>query len=112
MVAEVQGTLDEPPSVEVYGVFPHMHTLGRKLRVERERGGEGGARECFLDVPKWDFDGQQFYFYTTPLLVEVGDRVNLTCTYDTTTRTATVTWGEGTDDEMCLAGFYIVKRAM
>jgi len=35
------------------------------------------------------------------------DIVTITCGYDTTTRQTTVTWGEGTDDEMCLVGFYL-----
>ncbi len=50
-------------AVRVHGVFPHMHTLGRELRVTME---QGGAEQCLVDVPRWDFNWQLAYFYDTP----------------------------------------------
>ena len=58
----------------------------------------------------WDFHWQQMYVYDTPIRVarEEGS-LTLTCTYDTTSRTEVVRWGENTDDEMCLAYFYVTQ---
>jgi hypothetical protein len=95
--------LGENDAYGILGTFPHMHRLGRSLRVEKN-----GA--CLVDVPQWSFEWQEFFFYAEEIRTLPNDRVRLTCTYDTTSRTETVTWGEGTDDEMCLAGFYVVKR--
>jgi hypothetical protein len=35
-----------------------------------------------------------------------GDTIRIECTWDNPT-SATVTWGEGTADEMCIAFFYM-----
>jgi hypothetical protein len=93
-----------PVSVRVHGVFPHMHTLGRRLRVEHMTAAAG--EQCMLNVPAWDFDWQLAYWYERPITFSPSDSVRITCTYDTTSRTEVVTWGEGTQDEMCLTFVY------
>ncbi|MBL8602366.1 MAG: hypothetical protein JNK72_10630 [Myxococcales bacterium] len=98
------GNLQGLPQVFVYGVAPHMHTLGRTLRVDVLRNDE---RHCLVDVPRWDFHWQQIAFYDQPFTVRRGDRVSIRCSYDTTSRSAVTRWGEGTQDEMCLNYFYI-----
>lgn len=68
-----------------------------------------------LDIPQWDFDGQQFHKFPAADLVEIqsGDSLELTCVYDNSPDNQAVvdgepltprdvTWGEGTTDEMCL----------
>jgi len=90
-----------PTSVRVWGQFPHMHTLGRSLRVELESG------ECLIDVPRWDFNWQLVYWYDQPITLSPSDRATLSCTFDTTERDDTTTWGDGTLDEMCLSFFYV-----
>ena len=89
----------------VWGVFPHMHTLGKRLRVELDHAGQN---QCVTDVPRWDFNWQQGYFYDhRPLVVGGGDMLRIECVHDTTSRGTPTTWGEGTDDEMCLAFIYV-----
>jgi len=100
-------SLPLPLRVKVRGVFPHMHKLGRKLKVELLRSEKW---QCAVDVPRWDFNWQRFYFYQTPLAAVPGDSLRLSCSYDTSGRTSPVTWGEGTDDEMCLVGLYVTPR--
>jgi mono/diheme cytochrome c family protein len=89
--------------VMVHGVFPHMHTLGRKLSVNVM----GGA--CLADVPDYDFNWQQFYMYKDPIAVPAGSKLSIACQYNTLGQVKTVTWGEGTGDEMCVALLYITK---
>ena len=89
------------------GVFPHMHKLGRTLRVQLERTSK---TTCLVDVASWDFHWQQFYFYERAIDVVPGDVVTIQCSFDTAGVTSEVHWGEGTDDEMCLAGFYVTRN--
>jgi hypothetical protein len=110
---------DNPAGVplQVIGSAPHMHLLGRSIRV---RAGVGTpAERCLIDIPEWDFHWQQGYFFETPLLLGPLDRVTLECTYDNSAKnqpeiggvTQTpklVRWGEGTYDEMCLN--YLIVR--
>lgn len=93
--------------ITIYGTFPHMHTLGRTLRVDHFAS-ETGTEQCLLEVPRWDFNWQLAYWYATPVTISTLDSLRITCSYDTTERTETVRWGEGTQDEMCLNFFYAV----
>jgi copper type II ascorbate-dependent monooxygenase-like protein len=89
-----------PIPVQVLGVFPHMHQLGTKLH-------SSAGDQCLVDVPAWDFHWQQFYFYEEPVTVMPGDALSITCTYDTMSKMTTTTWGESTQDEMCLNFVYV-----
>jgi hypothetical protein len=94
-------TLNAAANATVYGVLPHMHTLGKSIRVENT-----SASQCYIQIPRWDFHWQQLYFFEQPLRVTSGNTLKLTCTWDNFTD-RTVTWGEGTEDEMCLNYFYV-----
>lgn len=96
-------SLTLPVAATVWGVAPHMHLLGKRIRVETDQA-------CLVDVPAWDFRWQQIYFFTAPggLALPAGTRLKLTCTWDNTT-TRAVSWGEGTTDEMCLAYLYLTN---
>jgi hypothetical protein len=89
-------------------IFPHMHLLGRRIQVEATRDGETSS---MLLINNWDFNWQGSYYYEKPDVMKAGTRLRLTCRYDNTANNPrnpsnplkTVTWGEGTEDEMCLA---------
>jgi hypothetical protein len=93
--------------LELWGFFPHMHDLGTQLsaRVLDEQGQEVG---CLAEVLRWDFDWQLYYFLEQPIVLEPGYEIEVTCTYDTTTVTEPVWPGWGTQNEMCVAGVYLV----
>jgi hypothetical protein len=93
------------PFLELYGVFPHMHGFGRTERVEVIKA---GATTCATDVPAWNFDWQLYYFYRQPIRVDAGDKIRVTCSFDTSSRTEPVLPGWGTENEMCMAGLYLV----
>lgn len=86
---------------KVWSVLPHMHQKGKRIAVS-------GPQGCMVDIPQWDFHWQQGYYFTEPQIVKKGEKVKMTCTWDNPT-TKYVTWGEGTDDEMCLAYLYITQ---
>ena len=98
-----------PIPYEIHGVFPHMHTLGTTLTVEKR--GAADASQCLVTIPRWDFNWQEFFFFANPIPMSASDTARLTCSYDTTSRTSPVQWGEGTQDEMCLNFFYVTGLA-
>ena len=75
-----------------------MHQKGKRIAVM-------GPTKCMVDIPQWDFQWQQQYFFAQPMVVKKGERATLSCTWDNPT-TKYVTWGESTSDEMCLAFLY------
>jgi hypothetical protein len=93
-----------PRSVTLWGLWPHMHKLGTSLRVVAVRDEQ---ETCLANVDRWDFHWQGFAHYTKPISVARGDRMRITCTYDTMGRDNPTMWGQGTQDEMCIAFFYM-----
>jgi hypothetical protein len=103
--------INMPFPLTVLGVAPHMHLRGRSARIESL---DGDAAKCLLDVPRWDFHHQEAYWLDQG--VRIG-RAALTCKWDNRESAQPLTngrrramkdlrWGEGTDDEMCLAFLY------
>lgn len=95
----------------IVSVAGHMHRLGRSLRLWVKR--PDGSEQMLLDIPSWDFHWQGTYFLREPIKIGPNDSVTIRCSYDNTeakrqaegfvTPMKEVTWGEGTEDEMCLA---------
>lgn len=85
------------------GVFPHMHGLGRRIKLE-------AGNACVIDIPYWDTTAQQAYFFESLVGVPVraGSRVTLTCTWNNPS-TSRVRSGEGAGKEMCLAWLYLTR---
>jgi hypothetical protein len=107
---EATATIAQDPtaSYTVYGAAPHMHTLGRTMRVDVSND---AGPACLVDVDRWDFHWQNVWWYTQPIHVVGARSISIRCDYDTTTRTDTVSWGAGTADEMCISYFYLVPDA-
>lgn len=93
-------------AILVHGVLPHMHTLGRTLRVTAN---SAGSDSCLVNVDRWDFHWQNAWWYQSPLQFQSVASLTITCAYDTRNRTTPVTWGEGTNDEMCLSYLYVTR---
>ena len=112
--ASARAEITMPFPLTVLGIAPHMHLRGRSARVESF--GANGAKDasCLLDVPRWDFHHQEAYWLASGVRI---DRAALTCKWDNRLDAQPLTngrrrpvkelrWGEGTDDEMCLAFLY------
>lgn len=90
-------------------IAPHMHLLGRKMRVQAAL--PSGQSECLIDIGDWDFNWQGMYRYETPIALPAGTRLSLEAFYDNSsgnfrnpnTPPRGVSWGEETTDEMCIA---------
>lgn len=107
--------LDPSAPMWIDAVLPHMHRLGTRIQVVRER--DGVPPEPIVVVEDYDFDWQRSYELVDPVEVLPTDTIATDCWYDNTAarRTAVgadpepvdVHWGEGTDDEMCIALFRV-----
>jgi hypothetical protein len=92
----------------VINVFPHMHLLGREIKMEITHGNETTP---LIFIDKWDFNWQGPYTFVNAPAAAAGARLRLSCKYDNTAANPRnpsnppkrVTWGEGTEDEMCVA---------
>ncbi len=97
--------LEGMPSVDLYGVTPHMHGFGRKLRVTMV---DGASEQCVADVQAWDFHWQRMYMRNDPIRMRPGSKIRVRCEYDTTSATDPIAPGWGTRNEMCLSVLYLV----
>ncbi len=84
---------DEP--IHILQSWPHMHQLGTRMKSFIIRADD--TRETLVDKP-FSFESQVSYW--TPATIMPGDRIRTVCTYNNTTG-GLVTFGSGTDDEMC-----------
>ena len=98
--------------ITIYGVFPHEHLLGKDYRAWIV--GPDGTETC-LASGDWDFHHQAFYMYDQPALLTQGDTLAGYCDYDNSADNpnqynsppAAVSYGEGTNQEMCYFLFYL-----
>jgi hypothetical protein len=81
--------------IHVLFSWPHMHKLGVHMKSVVTRA--AGGTDMMYDGD-FSFDYQKLY--DTPLLLQAGDSVTTTCSYQNTT-TATVMFGQSTTQEMC-----------
>ncbi len=97
-------------SARMWAVTPHMHLLGKKIKVELTRPG-ATTPDCLINVPDWAFNWQGTYLYKNPIALTGGSQLKMTCNFDNSTDNPfnpnsppkTVRWGEETTDEMALA---------
>lgn len=109
VTANLFGLPVTPFSAKLWLIVPHMHLLGRKMKVEmRSRTGE---TRCLIDIQDWDFNWQGIYFYRDPIDIPAGSRLFATAYYDNSESNPRnpnhpprpVSWGWESTDEMCLA---------
>ena len=98
-----QETIALGETVDVVGVMPHMHALGRALRLT--------ADACLVDAPAFDYGFQQVLFYEAPVRLDAGTSLTLSCAWDTSAETTVTTWGERSEDEMCMVFLVVAAPA-
>jgi hypothetical protein len=114
------------PEIRLFSMTHHMHRIAVDMKTTITRGGE---EACMLHTPRWDYGWQRQYLYDAEIdgLPEIfpGDVVEVRCTYDNVLTNPGVAealmevglenpqdvgLGEGTLDEMCLAGVGVAVR--
>jgi hypothetical protein len=95
---------------EIIGMTPHAHQIASEMTADMTAGGQ---KTCLINVPKWDFNWQLDYLFPTGVKYAATDSITATCVYDNSAQhqpvvdgvqqqPRTVTFGEGSLDEMCL----------
>lgn len=97
-----------PGNFSVLSVFPHMHLLGQSMKVY----GIDPAMDTIklIDIPQWDFEWQDFYFFKNIQKAPTGSVVYADAVFDNTSSNVnnpnsppvTVNFGLNTSDEMFL----------
>ncbi len=82
--------------MNVVGVLPHMHQLGRWANLEHGSH-EGTMTEVYRRDP-WNFDDQAMDPFV--MTIKKGDQLRATCAWNNPSNRE-VTFGESTHDEMC-----------
>ncbi len=98
-----------PLATHALFVAPHMHLLGRRMKVEATL--PNGQKECLVNVSDWDFNWQGMYSYKQAVALPALTRLTATAYYDNSADNwrnpnsppKPVSWGEATTDEMCIA---------
>ncbi|MEW6209527.1 MAG: ascorbate-dependent monooxygenase [Acidobacteriota bacterium] len=100
-----------PPGINAHaiGIAPHMHLLGREMKVEARYF--NGDTRCLINIDDWDFNWQGVYDYEEPVPLPQLTQLSLTAYYDNSANNPfnpnnpprPVRWGEQTTDEMCIA---------
>ncbi len=71
---------DLPVDVEVLGVYPHAHYLGRDVQGFATL--PDGTKKWLIWIRDWDFAWQAVYRFARPVVLPRGSRVEMRITYD------------------------------
>jgi hypothetical protein len=107
--------------LEIWNAGLHMHLYGTRGRIAVRDAG-GGAEQCLLDVPRWDFHWQSNFTFEQPVVLRGDQELHLQCWWDNSAANQPIVdgqpldpidrdWGESTLDEMCLGILYISPAA-
>jgi len=102
---EVKRCYDVEHDKLLVAITPHMHYRGKDATYELVHA--NGSREILLAVPRYSFDWQLQYRFTTPVLMEKGSRMEVTFHYDNSLNNPAnpdpgkvIRWGDRSEDEM------------
>jgi hypothetical protein len=92
--------------IELLGLFPHMHVIGKETTVTAVL--PGGESKRLLHIPDWDFNWQNYYEYVKPLNLPRGTQIVLECVHDNSAENPAnpnsppkrIVFGEQTTNEM------------
>ena len=97
-------------TVQLVGMRAHMHLRGKSFVFRAVY--PTGETETLLDIPRYDFEWQPYYYLQTPKLLPRGTRIECAAVYDNSPNNphnpdpeATVSWGPQSWDEMMIGWF-------
>jgi peroxiredoxin len=94
----------------LYSISPHMHMLGRSIKLTMTPPGTPpGETKTLIDIENWDYNWQEIYFLKEPIQIKTGTRFQVDAVYDNSTKNPMnpfnpprrITYGEQTFNEMC-----------
>ena len=104
----VKSEVTLPQDVDLFGITPHAHYLGKDMRVNAYL--PDGTIKPLIWIKDWDFNWQGQYRYQQPIPLPKGTRIELEYVYDNsdnnphnpTHPAVHVTYGEETKNEMAV----------
>ncbi len=103
----VDASLVIPKAVRLAGMRAHMHLRGKSFQFRAVY--PSGETEILLDIPKYDFNWQPYYYLETPKILPAGTRIECTAYFDNSANNpfnpdpnAVIRWGPQTWDEMMI----------
>ncbi|WP_321473123.1 hypothetical protein [uncultured Paludibaculum sp.] len=110
----VRASVAVPRDVDLYGITPHAHYLGKDMKVDAHL--PDGTTKHLIWIKDWDFNWQGQYRYQELVHLPKGTRIELEYVYDNSESNphnpsqppVRVTWGEETKNEMALAFLGVV----
>jgi len=104
---KVTGSTSVKYDCVLHSIMPHMHLLGRQIKVTLKPPGE--KKQTLLEIGAWDYNWQETYFLKEPMKLKVGTVVAVEAVYDNSGANPNnpnspprlVTFGEQTTNEMC-----------
>jgi Flp pilus assembly protein TadD/mono/diheme cytochrome c family protein len=79
----IEDELKLPVSVDVLGIYPHAHYLGKKM--EGWAVLPDGERQWLILIMDWDINRQSVYRFAKPVSLPAGSVVHMRYTYDNST---------------------------
>lgn len=102
--------------VRLVGMRAHMHLRGKAFQFRAVY--PSGESEILLNIPKYDFEWQPYYYLETPKLLPRGTRIECTAVYDNSANNprnpdpkVEVSWGPQSWDEMMIGWFDVAIDA-
>jgi peroxiredoxin len=104
---QVTGTAQAIEDCTVYSIMPHMHLVGRSIKVTMKP--PEGETKTLLEIKDWDYNWQETYFLKQPLKVKAGTTFRVEAIYDNSAKNVNnpndppkdVIIGEQSTNEMC-----------
>lgn len=99
------GYLQFPKAATLFSMLFHSHVRGQAAKLEMVE--KNGKRTTLINLPRYDFNWQRTYDFTTPIQVPAGAKLVSTWWYDNSVRNGanpdpkkTVVWGDQSWEEM------------
>src|SRR5262249_19152529 len=77
---KVTGSLWLAQDATLYSVTPHMHLIGRQIKVTLTP--PDGEKTTLIGISDWDFNWQETYFFKEPVRAKTGTRLDVEAVYD------------------------------
>ena len=93
---------------DLHSVMPHMHLIGRSIRVTMTP--PGGEPVVLVGIDDWEYNWQETYWFKEPIRVKAGTRFDVEAVFDNSAKNPNnpfhppqvVSFGEETTNEMLL----------
>ena len=102
--------------VELISLLPHMHLRGKDFRFDVRY--PDGSAEVLLNVPKYDFEWQFYYYLKEPMSLPAGAVIECVAHFDNSPNnpdnpdpSAEVGWGDQSWEEMMIGFFEVAIDA-